>query len=398
MNGGEDGLHGGKSGRLGAFYAYRNTFDESSVWVDVPRKVTFFNITDPYNVETSPEPELFIDSILPTTTMMDEASDGASNHPSFVEAPGLEALSTAATNNVEYMPQLSVPVQSSRGINTPQYSVNTLDFILNPTRAERHLSSPLDPSLRSLPRSNTFISDVDSVREHEVAFLLRHFGETVGQWMDLFDLGCYFAHHVPILAVSNPLLKYSVCAYAAKHLSRVGGRKAVVGGLVREQALMELYPNSEKVDWVYIGAKYYDRAISLLMEELSKSGGSDVPITPTIDEQLASPWNPGSPQSISSQANKRRRSSKPVHRDADETIAAAAILCVYEFLDNANVAWSRHLNGTKSLFDLAEREGMMPLHSPSPSTQGSHSFRTKPSVARRAIFWNFARQDFVAAC
>ncbi|KAI9646344.1 hypothetical protein NHQ30_005788 [Ciborinia camelliae] len=214
--------------------------------------------------------------------------------------------------------------------------------------------------------------------------------------MDLFDLGCYFAHHVPILAVSNPLLKYSVCAYAAKQLSRVGGRKAVVGGIVSEQALMELYPNSEKVDWVYISAKYYDKAISLLVEELSKSGGNDVPITPTIGEHFTSPGNTASPQSIPSQPNKRRRLSRPVHRDADETVAAAAILCVYEFLDNASVAWSSHLSGTKSLFDLAEREGMMPLNSP--STQASLSFRSKPSVARRATFWNFARQDFLAAC
>lgn len=216
--------------------------------------------------------------------------------------------------------------------------------------------------------------------------------------MDLFDLGCYFAHHVPILAISNPLLKHSVCAYAAKQLSRVGGRKAIVGGIVSDQALMELYPNSGKVDWVYVSAKYYDKAISLLMEELSKSGGNEVPMTPTVEDQFTSPGNSESPQSIPSRSIKRRRLSKPVHRDADETIAAAAILCVYEFLDNALHAWSRHLSGTKSLFDLAEREGMMPLHSPSASTPGSLSFRTKPSVARRATFWNFARQDFLAAC
>lgn len=216
--------------------------------------------------------------------------------------------------------------------------------------------------------------------------------------MDLFDLGCYFAHHVPILAVSNPLLKYSVCACAAKQLSRVGGRKAVVGGIVSVQALMELYPNSENVDWAYVCAKYYDKAISLLMKEVSKSGGNDVSITPTIDDHFASPGSTESSHSVPYQANKRRRLSKPAHRDADETIAAAAILCVYEFLDNATAAWSRHLSGTKSLIDLAEKEGMMPLQSPSPSTPGSLSFRTKPSIARRATFWNFARQDFLAAC
>jgi hypothetical protein len=214
--------------------------------------------------------------------------------------------------------------------------------------------------------------------------------------MDLFDLGCYFAHRVPVLAVSNPLLRYSVCAYAAKQLGRVGGRKAVVGGIVSDQANMELYPNSENIDWVYIGAKYYDKAISLLMEELSHSGSQETPMTPMADERFNTPGNIRSPQAIQGSGKKRRRLSRPVYHDADETIASAAILCVYEFLDNANVAWSRHLSGTKSLFDLADRERMMPLRSP--STPGSLAERMKPSTARRATFWNFARQDFLAAC
>ena len=27
-----------KDGKLGGFYAYRNTFDENSIWVEVPKK------------------------------------------------------------------------------------------------------------------------------------------------------------------------------------------------------------------------------------------------------------------------------------------------------------------------------------------------------------------------
>ena len=81
---------------------------------------------------------------------------------------------------------------------------------------------------------------------------------------------------------------------------------------------------------------------------------------------------------------------------ADETIAAGAILCVYEFLDIPNTAWDRHLSGTKSLFDLADNEGMMPHQSP--TSPGCSSQRLKPSRSRRAAFWNFARQDFLAAC
>ena len=215
--------------------------------------------------------------------------------------------------------------------------------------------------------------------------------------MDLFDLGCYFAHLVPLQSLSNPLLRFSACAYAAKQIGRVRGRKAVVGGLVSTQADMELYRHPETIDWAYIGAKYYDKAISLLMEELSNSGKQEISITPMADDILSPPGSIHSPRGSTIQANKRRRLSRPApSNNADETLAAATILCVYEFLDNANTPWARHLSGTKSLFDLAENEGMMPVQSP--TSPGEISQRIKPSRARKATFWNFARQDFLAAC
>jgi hypothetical protein len=217
--------------------------------------------------------------------------------------------------------------------------------------------------------------------------------------MDLFDLGCYFAHHVPVQAVTNPLLRYSACAYAAKQLSRVRGRKTPIGGTITQQAEMERWPQSDTVDWAYFGAKYYDRAIQLLMGELSSSGNQDTPMTPmtSIEDPFSPSVNVHSPQSdLRIGSNKRRRLPRPAGAHTDETLAAAAILCVYEFLDNANVAWARHLSGTKSLFDLAENEGMMPVQSP--TSPGQLSERIKPSRARKATFWNFARQDFLAAC
>ncbi len=122
-------------------------------------------------------------------------------------------------------------------------------------------------------------------------------------------------------------------------------------------------------------------------------------MTPMTIEETFSPQNSAqSPQSAPrTPGNKRRRLSRPaMSSHADETLAATAILCVYEFLDNANTAWSRHLSGTKSLFDLAEKEGMMPVQSP--TSPGAISERIRPSRARKATFWNFARQDFLAAC
>ena len=75
--------------------------------------------------------------------------------------------------------------------------------------------------------------------------------------MDLFDFGMYFGSYVPVRALSNPLLKYAACAFAAKQLGRVRGAKASVGGLCSTQANMEVWPYADKTDWEWYGAKYY---------------------------------------------------------------------------------------------------------------------------------------------
>jgi hypothetical protein len=186
--------------------------------------------------------------------------------------------------------------------------------------------------------------------------------------------------------------------YYSQHRTRAYEAAAHTSWPIMLIYISRVYPRPETVDWTYIGAKYYDRAISLLMEELSNSGGQDVPMTPMGEDVFTPKSTAQSPRSISNgQGNKRRRLSRPAQaNNADETLAAAAILCVYEFLDNANTAWARHLSGTKSLFDMAENEGMMPVQSP--TSPGAMSQRIKPSRARKATFWNFARQDFLAAC
>ncbi|KAL3425207.1 zn 2cys6 transcription factor [Phlyctema vagabunda] len=386
------------NGRLGSFYAYKNTFNERNVWVDVPKHVTFLNITDPYNMDATPEPEYRVAST-PNTAPQVEGSPGDNYfRVPYDEAPGLEALSAAAINDFQYLRPGSVTSQTPQESNASPYSSNNLNFILNPPGPEGAMSTTpqIDPAL-TIPKPLSRRESL-AVSDHEVAFLMRHFSEMCGQWMDLFDLGGYFAFQVPIQALTNPLLRYSACAYAAKQLGRVGGRKAVVGGLASYQAEMELFPQPEKVDWMYIGAKYYDKAISLLMAELSNpSSGDDYAATPSLAEEPFSPQGgSSSPRSLPENlGRKRRRISSKTTDKADETLAAAAILCVYEFLDNASTAWARHLSGTKSLFDLADQKGMIAVQSP--TSPGSFHERIKPSRGRKATFWNFARQDFLAA-
>lgn len=218
--------------------------------------------------------------------------------------------------------------------------------------------------------------------------------------MDLFDLGTYFASYVPVRARTNPLLKYAACAYAAKQLGRVKGAKAPMGGVCTQQAAMELWPDKDP-DFAWYGAKYYEKAIQILMRELQPDEGPPPLSTPEAFGQ----WQASELSADTNSPRKRRRRvsdsrlSHGVH--SDEVLAATAILSVYEFLDAAGPAWNRHLSGVKSLLDVAE-VGMMPLEQrPSPgenSYQTSTPKKSSLSKARRATFWNFARQDYLAAC
>ena len=61
-----------------------------------------------------------------------------------------------------------------------------------------------------------------------------------------------------------------------------------------------------------------------------------------------------------------------------------------------SAAWSHHLNSTKSLLEIAEGS-MMPLEVPVLDSVFS-SQRQTPSKAWKAMFWNCAWQDYVAAC
>lgn len=197
--------------------------------------------------------------------------------------------------------------------------------------------------------------------------------------MDLFDCGRYFSFQVPIKALSCPLLKYAACAYAAKQLGRVRGGKGVEVGQTSSLAKTEVWSAPGKVDWLYHAAKYYDKAISLLLEALGER--QDQSTSPFSSDMQLDPSNPGQ-DSLGDV-----RFSVP--RTSDDLLAATAILCEYEAMDATGVAWSKHLNGTKSLLDVAE----VGMHDDFPGSQNYSKF----AGARKAIFWNFARQDFAAA-
>ena len=186
--------------------------------------------------------------------------------------------------------------------------------------------------------------------------------------MDLFDLGSYFGSHVPVHTRSHPLLRHASCAYAANQIGRVKGAKAPVGRNHSRQASMEVHEDVS-LDWEWVRAYHYDQSIALLRDTMQQD-----------QHESRSVHRP--------QANVLLRS--------DEVIAATAILCGYESMSATGAAWFRHLNGIKSLLEIAEGS-MMPLEMPVLDVVFC-SQRRIPSKAWKATFWNFARQDYVAAC
>ena len=268
--------------------------------------------------------------------------------------------------------------------------------------------SPAKVAFASLQSEKSTSQDIAEVEtDHEVTFLLRHFAEEPGQWMDLFDGQKYFANYVPVKAITNPILKNATCAYAAKQLSLVNGWKSTMGGSASTQAASELFPETTATEWAYKGTQYYDKAIELLMVAIRDGLVGGHRNSPSDNRQMfedALSANAGSAgdkrkwrhdRSLSDSQTpayewKKRRKVSDGSALSDEMTAATAILCDYELQEGPDIEWQRHLDGTKSLLDIVEGS-MMPLQAPLITP------RPMISRARQATYWNFARQDFLSA-
>lgn len=444
-------------GNLSSFYGYKETFGKGTTWVDVPRDLTFVHTSNPY--EDEPELEEYERYAEGDTSLMSEVGArnstsrggmtdydfGQSSYPAYAATQGLEALSAVASRDEYSYAPPAAPMHSQEAATSPQQAppVQNLDFILNPSAGgEAVPPANLDPQLHSQKpggdatasanadsdvqqqnhvRTSSYTSSHDGrpsllasqgpvsrnahprrsttsgIAEPELAFLLRDYSERAGLWMDLFDLGLFFATAVPVQAVRCPLLLYSCVALSAKSLARVEGRKPVMGGQVEtsRQSRMETWPGGSMAtaDWYRKATEYYDLAVSLLRQALS---GAARPSTSSFPSGI-------NPSAIAN----AQQYSLPTP-ESDELVAATAILCVYEFLDASGPEWSRHLDGAKSLFDIAKDLSFASLPgSPEPAAREITrriSGLAQPSPARRglnknrrAIFWNFARQDMLSA-
>ena len=219
------------------------------------------------------------------------------------------------------------------------------------------------------------------------------FSDTDGQRrMDLFDFGCYFGSHVPVQARNHALLKHSVCAYAAKQLFQASTQKAIVGGITSRQATMEIY--DEPVEWELEASLHYGHAVSILQELVAAATNS------SDAEGSEGYWDnlePSEYMDLSDAEQLRSQAPTPKMRlQEDEVVAASTILGVYEFVSATGPAWSRHLNGTKLLLDIAGPK-MTPLSGIDPDAMAIAPDLVL-SEGRKAAFWQLARQDYLASC
>ncbi|KAK3071742.1 hypothetical protein LTR53_008104 [Teratosphaeriaceae sp. CCFEE 6253] len=381
----------------------------------------------------------------------------ASQAPSYsvYATHGLEALSAAVASQDQQHARSPAPVYLG-GQLSPQYAPATatpghqahatpggssLDFILNHATVELTPGltpgdSNIDPQLHTgdtepssaLPsdsyhhrspnhvRASSYTSAFGRPRLHsegpwphhgpsitdpELSFLMRDFSEHAGLWMDLFDLGMFFAMSVPTLAIRSPLLLYSCVALSAKSLARVQGTRQVMGGHVTpsRRSHMETWPGParDETAWVRRAREYYNVAVTLLRQALVGATRRPTSFLPEGSPPQTKSMGQGVPLPTT---------------DSDELVAATAILCIYEFIDASDPAWTSHLDGAKSLFDIA-KESMVPLTlPPSPASVEAtermssvpgdvveSSFQTPRGLSqgRRAVFWNFARQDMLSA-
>lgn len=220
---------------------------------------------------------------------------------------------------------------------------------------------------------------VDSSQDRcEIAFLLRYFSEEPGRWMDICCDHPYFSEQVITLAPVCALVRYSAVALAAKQLGYTKHPESRVRQTRNLRRMMQAFTNSN-LDFLWYGAKYYDKAIQILAQLLSR-GDSSVSQCP--------PW--GLVQSgLTPESN--GVSLVGDHESTETTLQAlaACILCQYEDISATMRAWSGHLNGIcRLLRPFLNDTTTLPtsLHIP------------QPNKAMDAVYWFFALNDTLDAC
>ncbi|KAL2817963.1 hypothetical protein BDW59DRAFT_181963 [Aspergillus cavernicola] len=226
-------------------------------------------------------------------------------------------------------------------------------------------------------------SELMTGTQHEISFLVRHYAESLASWLDISDTGRFFQAYVPVRAINEQSLRFAIAALSAKHLAKMNGIEcASMRGMFTSPATMELYPNSEQVDWSLKAANYYYLAISHMNSSISDYGS--VSTSAVLESPIATVnrWLNFQLEKDGGTPNSLDETSK----QAENLLATSTILTWYKLLDEPGESWQSYLTGVKPLFSqLVDLTANIDASNPSFS----------PGVT--AVFWNFARMDYLSS-
>lgn len=175
--------------------------------------------------------------------------------------------------------------------------------------------------------------------------------------MDLFDENSFFSGQIPMLAASRNIIRAAAYALSAKHISQLVDSQPYQShcSIARagiHRSLLDLKHN----DLRYRSVHFYDAAIKQIKTAVSRET-----LEATSDDETLS---------------------------SEEILAVVAILSMYELMDAPGVEWRAHL-------------GALPLLDETTSATPGPTTSTLPLLkllARKSLFWIFARQDVMSAC
>ncbi|OQE21077.1 hypothetical protein PENSTE_c012G00225 [Penicillium steckii] len=214
----------------------------------------------------------------------------------------------------------------------------------------------------------------------ELSFLLRHYTDVIGPWLDLSDSDQFFSVHVPLRALDNMPLKLTMAAIAAKHFGQMKEMNHAPQGISGQLFSSGKFGTFSQIDWVLKCSNYYALAVSGIAQETSTGVPMSEFALSSFPVEAVSSWVRLNLLDAKLKPTSKSREDKALVRKTEELLAMIVLLKLYELIGIEGHKWPGHLTGIRPLFDL-----MVEVYKESESPF-SHGIR--------ASFWNFVRQDF----
>ncbi|KAJ6083123.1 hypothetical protein N7467_007258 [Penicillium canescens] len=246
---------------------------------------------------------------------------------------------------------------------------------------DQHTSNYYSSRIHDLPIS---LSDESPQDRSEITYFLRCVAEDSARWMDVCTgHSSYFSQHLVLLSDRSALVRYASVALAAKQLGQMKDPCSKTWNTPRQRHMATVLTEAIALDeprlnFLWYGAKYYEKAIQLLFKQLSREDCSTCHLSPR-DIYLSDLTVPSEDHN---------------HLDEHENascvfqILVACILCQYEDLSATKRAVTGHLDG---IFKLI-RPHLSPMTPFGTPVQVPQSTR-----ALEASFWYFALNDVLDA-